>query len=101
MNCDYFVELFKRIFFHGNHRTVMPRVVHQDIDPAEFFSRRCDHTQAIAVLRQVRWSISCPATTAGYLRCGCAEFLFGSRREKHRGTLLREDLCDGPANASA
>src|SRR5882762_7228027 len=97
MDRNYFVKFSQRILFHWNHRAVMPGIVHEDVNSAEFFPARCDDVCALSLLRQVgRRKTGAPAAT-GYYFCGSAEFFLCARRQKNRRAISREKMCDGTA----
>src|SRR5260370_40952022 len=52
MNGNHLVKIRQRIIFDWNHRAIMPCVVHQDVDPAEFFAARGDDMRARAPKRR-------------------------------------------------
>ncbi len=47
----HFVEFRKWILFHWNHRAVMPRIIHKNVDFAEFCSCRRNDLRAIGFPR--------------------------------------------------
>ncbi len=90
MDGDDLVEFRKRIVFHGNDGTVMPGIVDQDVDPAEFFAGGGNDMSARGLLRQIRGGVFRPAATLCYFLPDGGEFFFSARREKHCRAFFRE-----------
>src|SRR6266478_2380330 len=98
MDRNYFVEFRQRIVFHRNHRAVVPGIVHEDVNSAEFFPARRDDVGALGLLRQVgSRKTGAPTATGDFIR-GRAEFFLRARRQKNRRALSREKMCDGAAD---
>src|SRR5437899_619232 len=100
MNRNDSVEFRQRVVFQRNHRTIMPRIVYEDIDPSELFATRGDGMRAVSLERQVSRRVSrSPSLTGDFCRCG-AEFLLRTRRKKYGGAFFCKELRDGPANST-
>ncbi len=79
----------------------MPRIVHQDVNPAELFAARGDDMRARGLQRQVGCQVSRASAFTGNL-CRCrAEFILRARRKKHGGAFLRKKVSDGPADSTS
>ena len=58
MDGDHLVELLERILFDRHNRAIMTGIVHQHIDPAEFFAGGLHDAGAVSFARKVRCEIS-------------------------------------------
>src|SRR5260370_36956607 len=101
MDRNDFVEFRQRIVFHGNHRTIMPRIVYKDIDPAELFAARGDDMSAGSLQHQVGRCVRHAPAPAGNLRRCRAELLLRARGKKYSSAFSSKNLADGPAYSSA
>ena len=101
MHSDDFVEFREGILFHRNHGTVVPRIVHQDVDPAEFSASCSDYMRARSLLRQIRGCVFRAAAAVRYFLCDRGKLLLCARGKKHRCAFFGEQMSDSPADSSA
>ena len=100
MHGNHFVKFRQRIFLHRNHWTVVPGVVHENIDRAEF-PLSCRHDPfAIVWPREVRCGVAGAPAVPGNFFGGRSEFLFRARREKHRRAFFGKQLRNGAADSA-
>ena len=79
----------------------MPRVVHEDVDPAELFAGGGDDMRARGFLSQIRRRVIRPPTALSNFLRNRGELLFRARRKKDCGAFLCEKVSDSPADSAA